>query len=206
MCLCHWVEYNNNNNNNNNITVIRSYATQAHGHKPYIQIHNTVINWENPNIHVHVKTNRKKTLHVQTEILRKKLIIHLNKFDYSQLHFCVRNFWSEIAQVWSVYLYWHQTRPELTLPKGGRVKYILSIFGFRPLAFSSSCEFLPSENRLCHFKTNAWVTSLCYGVVCIILNVSVWLLNILGQLYGRNKTGKKGFQDLINRLYIVFSL
>ena len=32
------------NNNNNNITFIRSYATQAHGHKPYIQIHNTVIN------------------------------------------------------------------------------------------------------------------------------------------------------------------
>ena len=28
----------------NNITFIRSYATQAHGHKPYIQIHNTVIN------------------------------------------------------------------------------------------------------------------------------------------------------------------
>ena len=33
-----------------------------------------------------------KTLHVQTEILRKKLIIHLNRFDYSQLHFCVQNF------------------------------------------------------------------------------------------------------------------
>jgi len=31
-------------NNINNITFIRSYATQAHGHKPYIQIHNTVIN------------------------------------------------------------------------------------------------------------------------------------------------------------------
>ena len=29
-----------------NITVIRPYATQAHGHTPYIQIHNTVINWE----------------------------------------------------------------------------------------------------------------------------------------------------------------
>ena len=141
---------------------------------------------------------------MQTEIIRKKLIIHLNRFDYSQLHFCVRNFLSEIAQVWSVYLYWHQTRPELTLPKGGRVKDILSFFGFRPLVFSSSCEFLPSENRLCHFKTNAWVTSLCYGVVCIILNVSVWLLNILGQLYGRTKTEKKGFQDLINR-FILYS-
>ena len=35
---------NNNNNNNNNITFIRSYATQAHGHKPYIHIYNTVIN------------------------------------------------------------------------------------------------------------------------------------------------------------------
>jgi len=30
--------------NNINIIFIRSYATQAHGHKPYIQIHNTVIN------------------------------------------------------------------------------------------------------------------------------------------------------------------
>ena len=30
-----------------------------------------------------------KTLHAQTEILRKQLIIHLNMFDYSQLHFCV---------------------------------------------------------------------------------------------------------------------
>jgi len=30
----------------NNITFIRLYATQAHGHKPYIQIHNTVINWK----------------------------------------------------------------------------------------------------------------------------------------------------------------
>ena len=40
-----------------------------------------------------------KTLHVQTEILRKKLIIHLNRFDYSQLHFCVQNVLSEIAQV-----------------------------------------------------------------------------------------------------------
>jgi len=30
--------------NNNNITCIRLYATQTHGHKPYIQIHNTVIN------------------------------------------------------------------------------------------------------------------------------------------------------------------
>ena len=36
------------------------------------------------------------TLHVQTEILRKKLITHLNRFDYSQLHFCVQNFLSEI--------------------------------------------------------------------------------------------------------------
>ena len=34
----------NNNNNNNNITFIRPYATQAHGHKPYIHIYNTVIN------------------------------------------------------------------------------------------------------------------------------------------------------------------
>ena len=34
---------------------------------------------------------KEKTLHVQTEILRKKLIIHLNRFDYSQLHFCVQN-------------------------------------------------------------------------------------------------------------------
>ena len=41
------------------------------------------------------------TLHVQTEILRKKLITHLNRFDYSQLHFCVQNFLSEIAQVFS---------------------------------------------------------------------------------------------------------
>jgi len=82
-----------------NITFIRSYATQAHGHKPYIHIHNTAINWENPNIHVHVKTNRKNTLHVQTEILRKKLIIHLTRFDYSKLHFCVQNILSEIAQV-----------------------------------------------------------------------------------------------------------
>jgi len=40
-----------------------------------------------------------KTQHVQTEILRKKLIIHLNRFDYSQLHFCVQNLLSEIAHV-----------------------------------------------------------------------------------------------------------
>ena len=36
------------NNNNNNITFIRPYATQAHGHKPYIHIYNTVINWKKP--------------------------------------------------------------------------------------------------------------------------------------------------------------
>ena len=35
------------------------------------------------------------------EILRKKLIVYLNKLDYSQLHFCVQNFLSEIAQVFS---------------------------------------------------------------------------------------------------------
>ena len=34
------------NNNNSNITCIRSYVSQAHGHKQYIQIHNTVINWK----------------------------------------------------------------------------------------------------------------------------------------------------------------
>ena len=42
-----------------------------------------------------------KTLHVQTEILRKKLIIHLNRFDYSQLHFCAQNVLSEMTQVFS---------------------------------------------------------------------------------------------------------
>jgi len=55
------------NINNNNITFIRSYATQAHGHKPYIQIHNTVINWKNNNIHVHVKTNRKNTTYTDRD-------------------------------------------------------------------------------------------------------------------------------------------
>ena len=45
------------------------------------------------------QNKQKKTLHVQTEIVRKKLIIHLNRFDYSQLHFCVHKFLSEIAQV-----------------------------------------------------------------------------------------------------------
>ena len=36
-----------------------------------------------------------KTLHVQTEILRKNLIIHLNRFDYSQLHIgtCLNYLW-----------------------------------------------------------------------------------------------------------------
>ena len=82
----------------NNITFIRSYATQAHGHKPYIQIHNTVSNCNNPP-YMYMSKQTEKTLHVQTEILRKKLIIHLNRFDYSQLHFCVQNFLSEIAQV-----------------------------------------------------------------------------------------------------------
>ena len=84
-------EYNNNNNKNK--TFIRSYATQAHGHKPYIQIHNTVINWKNPT-YMYMSKQTEKTLHVQTEILRKKLIIHLNRFDYSQLHFCVQNVFS----------------------------------------------------------------------------------------------------------------
>jgi len=78
----------------NNITFIRLYATQAHGHKPYIQIHNTVINCNNPP-YPYMSKQIEKTLHVQTEILRKKLIIHLNRFDYSQLHFCIQNVLSE---------------------------------------------------------------------------------------------------------------
>jgi len=60
---------------NNNITFIRLYATQAHGHKPYIQIHNTPINWKNPT-YTYMSKQTEKTLHVQTEILRKKLIIY----------------------------------------------------------------------------------------------------------------------------------
>ena len=47
----------NNNNNNNNITFIRLYATQAHGHKPYIQIHNTVINWEKKHPYTYMYNN-----------------------------------------------------------------------------------------------------------------------------------------------------
>ena len=46
-------------NKNINITVIRSYTTYAHGHKPYIQIHNMVLTEKN--IHIHVKTTRKNT-------------------------------------------------------------------------------------------------------------------------------------------------
>ena len=53
--------YDHTTTTTNNITFIRLYATQAHGHKPYIQIHNTVINWKKQNVHVHVKTNRKNT-------------------------------------------------------------------------------------------------------------------------------------------------
>ena len=40
------LDSSNRTTNNNNITFIRLYATQAHGHKPYIQIHNMVINWK----------------------------------------------------------------------------------------------------------------------------------------------------------------
>ena len=39
-----------------NITFIRSYATQAHGHKPYIHIHNTAINWGK----THTRTRQNK--------------------------------------------------------------------------------------------------------------------------------------------------
>ena len=60
----------------NNITFIRSYATQAHGHKPYIQIHNTLLT-ENNNIQVHVKTNRKKPTSCTDRDTKKKVIIHL---------------------------------------------------------------------------------------------------------------------------------
>ena len=78
----------------NNLTFIRSYATQAHGHKPYIQIHNTVINWKTQHTRT-CQNKQKKTLYVQTEILRKNLIIHLNRFDYSQLHFCFQHFYQK---------------------------------------------------------------------------------------------------------------
>ena len=67
--------------NNNNIIFIRLYATQAHGHKPYIQIHNTVINWKKPTYRYMSKQTEKNT--TCTEILRKSwlyiligLIIH----------------------------------------------------------------------------------------------------------------------------------
>jgi len=52
---------------------------------------------------MYMSKQTEKNLHVQTEILRKKLIIHLNRFDYSQLHFCVQTFLSEIAKVFSGY-------------------------------------------------------------------------------------------------------
>ena len=47
--------------NNNNITFIRSYATQAHGHKPYLQIHNTVINWKKTHTRTCQNTHKKNT-------------------------------------------------------------------------------------------------------------------------------------------------
>ena len=83
----------------NSITCIRSYATHAHGHKLYIQIHNTVINWKNPTYTYMSKQTEKHYKYRQIEILRKQLIIHLNRFDYLQLHFCVQNFLSETAHV-----------------------------------------------------------------------------------------------------------
>ena len=49
------------NNITNNITVITLYATQAHGHKPYIKIHNTVINWKNPTYTYMSKQTEKNT-------------------------------------------------------------------------------------------------------------------------------------------------
>jgi len=71
-----------------NITVIRPYATQAHGHTPYIQIHNTVINWET---HTRTRQNKQKNPTCTDRDTKKKLIMHLNRFDFSQLHFCVQN-------------------------------------------------------------------------------------------------------------------
>ena len=68
---------NNNNSNNNNIIFIRSYATQAHRHKPYIQIHNTVINWKKTNIHVHVKTNRNKDITCTDRDTKKKSWLYI---------------------------------------------------------------------------------------------------------------------------------
>ena len=84
-CVCNIIQQQQQH-----ITFTRSYATQAHGHKLYIQIHNMVITWKNP-IYTYMSKQTETTLHVQTEILRKKLVIHLNRFDYSQLHFCVQN-------------------------------------------------------------------------------------------------------------------
>ena len=77
----------NNNNNNNNITVITLYAAYAHGHKPYIQIHNMVLTEKNK--HIHVKTNKKNTTctdrdtkrNVKNYIsLRMALIVILNGY------------------------------------------------------------------------------------------------------------------------------
>jgi len=86
---------NNRNTENSEITKCVLLCNDSFN----VAYYNTVINWKNPTYTYMSKQTEKHYMYRQIEILRKKLIIHLNRFDYSQLHFCVQNFLSETAHV-----------------------------------------------------------------------------------------------------------